>query len=44
MKEMAQLSKVHEQLTVLEAQVKQEMEVSSGTRAGVQKGFDPGNF
>lgn len=44
MKEMAQLSKVHEQLTILEAQVKQEMEVSSGTRAGVQKGFDPGNF
>lgn len=44
MKEMAQLSKVHEQLTILEAQVKQEMEVSSGTRAGVQKGFDPGDF
>lgn len=44
MKEMAQLSKVHEQLTMLEAQVKQEMEVSSGTRAGVQKGYDPGNF
>lgn len=44
MKEMAQLSKVHEQLTILEAQVKQEMEVSSGTRAGVQKGYDPGDF
>lgn len=44
MKEMAQLSKVHEQLKVLEAQVKQEMEVSSGTRAGVQIGFDPGDF
>lgn len=44
MKEMAQLSKVHEQLKILEAQVKQEMEVSSGTRAGVQKGFDPGDF
>lgn len=44
MKEVAQLSKVHEQLKILEAQVKQEMEVSSGTRAGVQKGFDPGDF
>jgi hypothetical protein len=29
---------------MLEAQVKQEMEISSGTRAGVQKGFDPGDF
>lgn len=44
MKEVAQLSKVHEQLKILEAQVKQEMEVSSGTRAGVQKGYDPGDF
>lgn len=44
MKEMAQLSKVHEQLVALEAQVKQDLEVSSGTRAGVQKGFDPGDF
>lgn len=44
MKEMAQLSKVHEQLILLEAQVKQEMEISSGTRAGVEKGFDPGDF
>lgn len=44
MKEMAQLGKVHEQLKMLEAQVKQEMEISSGTRAGVQKGFDPGDF
>ncbi len=44
MKEMAQLSKVHEQLVMLESQVKQELEVSSGTRAGVQKGFDPGDF
>lgn len=41
---MAQLSKVHEQLTALEALVKQEMEISSGTRAGVEKGFDPGDF
>lgn len=44
MKEMAQLSKVHEQLKILEGQVKQEMEISSGTRAGVQKGYDPGDF
>ena len=44
MKEMSQLSKVHEQLKILEGQVKQEMEISSGTRAGVQKGFDPGDF
>lgn len=44
MKEMSQLSKVHEQLTALEGLVKQDLEVSSGTRAGVQKGFDPGDF
>ena len=44
MKEMAQLSKVHEQLTALEAQVKQELEVQSGTRANVEEGFDPGNI
>lgn len=44
MKEMAQLSKVHEQLVALEAQVKQDLEVSSGTRANVERGFDPGDF
>ena len=44
MKEMAQLSKVHEQLALLESQVKQEMEVQSTTRAGVSEGFDPGDF
>lgn len=44
MKEMAQLSKVHEQLSILEAQVKSQMEISSGTRAGVDEGFDPGDF
>lgn len=44
MKEMAQLSKVHEQLTILESQVKQEMEVQSGTRANVEEGYDPGDF
>ena len=44
MKERGQLSKVHEQLTILEAQVKQEMEIQSDTRAGVSEGFDPGNI
>ena len=44
MKEMAQLSKVHEQLVALEAQVKQELEIQAGTRANVDEGFDPGNF
>ena len=44
MKEMAQLSKVHEQLVALEAQVKQELEVQAGTRANVDEGFDPGNI
>lgn len=44
MKEMAQLSKVHEQLTQLEAQVKQELEVQGTTRAGVDEGYDPGMF
>ena len=44
MKEMAQLSKVHEQLVALEAQVKQELEVNSTTRGGVIEGFDPGEF
>ena len=44
MKEMAQLSKVHEQLVALEAQVKQELEVQSGTRANVDEGYDPGEF
>ena len=44
MKEMAQLSKVHEQLVALEAQVKQELEVQARTRANVDEGFDPGNF
>lgn len=44
MKEMAQLSKVHEQLTILESQVKQEMEMQTGTRAGVSEGYDPGDI
>lgn len=44
MKEMAQISKVHEQLVQLELQVKQELEIQSGTRANVDEGFDPGDF
>lgn len=44
MKEMASLNKVHEQLKLLEEQVKTEMELSTGTRAGVNEGFDPGDF
>ncbi len=44
MKEMAQLSKVHEQLIALESQVKQEMEIQTSTRAGVSEGFDPGDI
>ena len=44
MKEMAQLSKVHEQLVALEAQVKQELEVQAGTRANVDEVFYPVNF
>ena len=43
MKEMAQLSKVHEQLAILESQVKQEIEAQTETRAGVSEGFDPTN-
>lgn len=44
MKEMAQLHKVHEELVTLEKEVKEEMTQSTGTRGGVQKGFDPGSF
>lgn len=40
MKEMAMLSKVHEELKILEEQVKAELEVQSTTRAGVEKGFE----
>lgn len=43
MKTMAQLSKVHEQLVVLENQVKKELTEQTGTRAGVMEGFDPGD-
>ncbi len=44
MKEVAQLSKVHEQLTQLENQVKKELTEQSTIRAGATEGFDPGSF
>lgn len=44
MKEMAQLSKVHEQLIALENQVKKELTEQSTIRAGATEGFDPGDF
>ena len=44
MKEMAQLSKVHEQLVILENQVKKELTEQSTIRAGAVEGFDPGDF
>lgn len=44
MKEMATLHKVHEELVTLEEQVKKELTEQSVTRAGVDEGFDPGDF
>lgn len=44
MKEVAQLSKVHEQLTQLENQVKKELTEQSSIRANATEGFDPGDF
>lgn len=44
MKEMATLHKVHEELVTLEDQVKKELTEQSVTRAGVDEGFDPGDF
>ncbi len=44
MKEMANLHKVHEELVILEDQVKKELTEQSTTRAGVEKGFYPGKF
>ena len=44
MKEMATLHKVHEELVTLENQVKKELTEQSVTRAGVDEGFDPGDF
>lgn len=44
MKEMSQLHKVHEELVTLEDQVKKELTEQSSIRAGVEEGFDPGDF
>lgn len=44
MKEMSQLHKVHEELVTLEEQVKKELTEQSTIRAGIEEGFDPGNF
>ena len=41
---MATLHKVHEELVTLEDQVKKELTEQSVTRAGVDEGFDPGDF
>lgn len=44
MKEMAQLSNVHEQLITLEKEVKESVSQESTTRGGVNTGYDPGDF
>ena len=44
MKEMAQLSNVHEQLITLEKEVKESVSQESATRGGVNTGYDPGDF
>lgn len=44
MKEMASLHKVHEELTMLEDEVKKELTEQSTTRGGVETGYDPGDF
>lgn len=44
MKEMAMLSKVHEELVTLEDQVKKELTEQSTVRGGAVDGFDPGDF
>lgn len=44
MKEVAQLSKVHEQLVTLEKEVKESVSQESTTRGGVNTGYDPGDF
>lgn len=43
-KTMSSLHKVHEELINLEDQVKKELTEQSVTRAGVDTGFDPGDF
>ena len=44
MKEMSTLHKVHEELVTLEEQVKKELTEQSSIRAGIEEGFDPGDF
>ena len=44
MKEVGQLSSVHEQLVQLEKEVKESVTQQSATRGGVSTGFDPGNI
>lgn len=44
MKEVAQLSNVHEQLVLLEKEVKESVTQQSETRGGVSMGYDPGNI
>ena len=44
MKEVGQLSTVHEQLIQLEKEVKESVTQQSTTRGGVSMGYDPGDF
>ena len=44
MKEVAQLSNVHEQLITLEKEVKESVSQESTTRGGVNTGYDPGDI
>lgn len=44
MKEMAMLSKIHEELVTLEDQVKKELTEQSTVRGGAIDGFDPGDY
>ena len=44
MKEVAQLSNVHEQLVTLEKEVKESVSQESTTRGGVNTGYDPGDI
>lgn len=44
MKEMSTLHKVHEELIILEDQVKKELTEQSVNRAGIEDGFDPGDI
>lgn len=44
MKEVSSLHKVHEELVILEDQVKKELTEQTTTRGGAVDGFDPGDF